>query len=431
MAGPAFLATNAERVPVLQERKGTNVYVSNLPSSMTASRFRTIFGAFGTIIGARLVKRRKGDAPVGFVQFTVAEMAQAAITAMDGRIFDGAKVSARLANRDKDKGINNKPSSNLYVANLPQKVTELDLRVIFSRYGEIHSLRILKYPNTGVSKGTALVRFMTVEDATRAKDALHCLPLQGQDLPLEVKYAETKEEKVSRRDDRASDKAKVKGPGKDGGVAAPPQAFWDAEFAYYDQDEQEAAEDFLAGEGMEAFNGETEGESSPKLSPVQNEDALHALGDYMRFMLGAKGDETENISWVSQSSGIASSFGHSANSSSHSSFGFSPKPDTLLLGTAPLFLPQTPTNSSFGAPEATSGSDSIMVEGLPPPMNKLELYELFGPLGAILKMESVLDADSNTRTAIVKFKTPEEAATATIKLSGSQLGGFTLRAKMF
>lgn len=53
-----------------QERRGTNVYVSNLPSTMTASRFRALFASFGIIIGARLVKRRKGDAPVGFVQYT-------------------------------------------------------------------------------------------------------------------------------------------------------------------------------------------------------------------------------------------------------------------------------------------------------------------------------------------------------------------------
>ena len=39
---------------------------------------------------------------------------------------------------------------------------------------------------------------------SRAKEALHCLPLHGQDLPLEVKYAETKEEKLSRRDNRAN-----------------------------------------------------------------------------------------------------------------------------------------------------------------------------------------------------------------------------------
>ena len=44
----------------------------------------------------------------------------------------------------------------------------------------------------------------------RAKKSLHCLPLHGQDLPLEVKYAETKEEKLSRRDNRSNNAEKQK-----------------------------------------------------------------------------------------------------------------------------------------------------------------------------------------------------------------------------
>lgn len=38
-------------------------------------------------------------------------------------------------------------------SNLPLKVTEWDLRVLFARYGEIYSLRVLKFPNTGVCAG--------------------------------------------------------------------------------------------------------------------------------------------------------------------------------------------------------------------------------------------------------------------------------------
>lgn len=58
----------------------TNVYVTNMPGTMTPKRFRQIFSTFGTIIGMRLVPRRKGQSPVGFVQYTQAEMAAMAIT---------------------------------------------------------------------------------------------------------------------------------------------------------------------------------------------------------------------------------------------------------------------------------------------------------------------------------------------------------------
>lgn len=429
--------TPFDRRPVCQERKGTNVYVSNMPPAITANKFRILFATFGTIIGARLVKRRKGDAPVGFVQFTLPGMAQAAITAMDGRMVDGTKISVRLANRDKDKGITNKPSSNLYVANLPQKVTELDLRVLFSRYGDIHSLRILKYPNTGVSKGTALVRFVSIEDATRAKDALHCLPLQGQDLPLEVKFAETKEEKVFRRDDRGhadAQSASRADPDQDASLPRLATEEFNGEWNGVVSQQSEAelqTEDMLPFDVVAACWGDSA--TLPQLllkkEEDQNEDAMRALTDYITFMMStaAEPEASETLSWISQSSSnIDSSVGH-ANEPL----------EALEDGPGPFF-PLSPNAPPF-VPKATMKdlchdivvADSVMVEGLPAEMDRLGLYELFGPLGAVLKLESVLNGESKTRTAVVKFRDPAEAALAHSKLHGRPFHGRVLQAKAF
>eukprot|EP00667_Euglena_gracilis_P001574 EG_transcript_1574 len=419
-----------------QERRGTNVYVSNLPSTMTASRFRALFASFGIIIGARLVKRRKGDAPVGFVQYTRADMAQAAIKTLDGKQVDGSKLSVRLANRDKDKGIDNKPSSNLYVANLPQKVTELDLRMLFSRYGEILSLRVLKYPNTGVSKGTALVRFVTIEDATRAKEALHCMPLQGQDLPLEVKFAETKEEKMSRRDDRGHGKVATPHPGTTPGSQSS-EGYWDEMDVQHcpAEDDDDVAEDAVYNVSPCPEEAEAPVSISPKLSPEQSEHAIHALTDYMKFMMRATSEPetTENVSWVSQTSsnnsvaGTTDSLGHN-----ESSGGMTPKTEPFQLSVhARPFVPKVCMPEICLPGDDDAPSDSIMVKRLPPKVDKLGLYELLGPLGAILKLESVLDADSCTRTAIVKFRSVPEALTAQAKLDGMFFQGYTLDAKLF
>eukprot|EP00668_Euglena_longa_P010277 GGOE01012459.1.p1 GENE.GGOE01012459.1~~GGOE01012459.1.p1 ORF type:complete len:487 (-),score=82.03 GGOE01012459.1:2823-4145(-) len=423
---------------IVQERKGTNVYVSNLPATMTASRFRAVFAPFGIIIGARLVKRRKGDAPVGFVQYTRADMAQAAIKTLDGRQVDGSKLSVRLANRDKDKGIDNKPSSNLYVANLPQKVTELDLRILFSRYGDILSLRVLKYPNTGVSKGTALVRFMTIEDATRAKDALHCLPLHGQDLPLEVKFAETKEEKMSRRDDRGQVSKLSKPQAGTASCSQSSEGQWDEmdfQHGHDDDGEGDAVEDVVC---VPPCPEETESPRcmSPKLSPEQSENAIHALTDYMKFMMGTKSEPEvgENISWVSHSSSNNSTSGPADSLGCEISDGMAtPKAEPLQLSihTQPFIPKMCMPEICLPGDDDTSMSDSIMVKRLPPSIDKLGLYELLGPLGAILKLESVLDADSCTRTAIVKFRSVQEALAAQSKLDGMAFYGFTLDAKLF
>eukprot|EP00667_Euglena_gracilis_P012919 EG_transcript_13296 len=186
----------------------TNVYVSNLPLTITIKKFRLLFGAFGTVIGVRLVPRRKGHAPVGFVQFTTNAMALEAIAAMHGKEFEGSCLSVTLARRDKDKGIHNQPSAILYVANLPQKLNEGDIQKLFSKFGSVLSVRLLRYPDTGASKGIALVRFSSLDHAMTAKDAMHCTVMHKNGLPLEVKYAESKEERLSRRDEAQVEKAK-------------------------------------------------------------------------------------------------------------------------------------------------------------------------------------------------------------------------------
>eukprot|EP00667_Euglena_gracilis_P008986 EG_transcript_9121 len=175
-----------------------NVYVAGLPLNITLKRFRQLFSPFGAIIGARLIPRRKGYSPVGFVQYTSSETAQSAISAMNDAEVEGFRLAVTLAKRDKDKGVSNKPSTNLYVANLPKRVGEADLHVIFSRFGRVLSLRILRFQEVAGNRGTALVRFERVDDAVQAKEALHNLPLHGTELPLEVKYAETKEDRKSR-----------------------------------------------------------------------------------------------------------------------------------------------------------------------------------------------------------------------------------------
>lgn len=52
------------------------------------------------------------------------------------------------------------------------------------------------------------------------------MPLQGQDLPLEVKFAETKEEKMSRRDDRGHGKVATPQPGTTPGSQSS-EGYWD------------------------------------------------------------------------------------------------------------------------------------------------------------------------------------------------------------
>ena len=79
-------------------------------------------------------------------------MAECALQKMNGMLYQGRQLKVRMAHRDKDKGVNNKPSANLYVSNLPKHYTETNLRGVFSVYGNIISLVVLRHPLTGMPR---------------------------------------------------------------------------------------------------------------------------------------------------------------------------------------------------------------------------------------------------------------------------------------
>uniref|UniRef100_A0A7S1JA44 RRM domain-containing protein n=1 Tax=Eutreptiella gymnastica TaxID=73025 RepID=A0A7S1JA44_9EUGL len=192
---------NAKRSPKTKEEEllsqETNIYVSNLPRSITDAKFKSLCTSFGQVFSTKLLHREAPMPTIGFAQYTHAEMAEAALQKMNGMLYQGRQLKVRMAHRDKDKGVNNKPSANLYVSNLPKHYTETNLRGVFSVYGNIISLVVLRHPLTGKSRGIGLVRFSSVGEARRAKESLHGMTLQP-NCPLEVKYAENDKDRSRR-----------------------------------------------------------------------------------------------------------------------------------------------------------------------------------------------------------------------------------------
>lgn len=78
----------------------------------------------------------------------------------------------------------------LYVGNLPYSATEKSLETLFSQFGQVGSVIIIKDRETGRTKGFGFVEFKNQADAESA------LKLNGQDFegrPLKVNMAKPKE----------------------------------------------------------------------------------------------------------------------------------------------------------------------------------------------------------------------------------------------
>lgn len=75
--------------------------------------------------------------------------------------------------------------SNLFVSNLPQSTNERHLREVFSRYGQVLSVKIILDRNTGKSRGFGFVK-VDSNDAENVVQHLNGYSFKGN--RLSVKY---------------------------------------------------------------------------------------------------------------------------------------------------------------------------------------------------------------------------------------------------
>ena len=73
---------------------------------------------------------------------------------------------------------------NIYVGNLSYKATEDDLKVAFSRFGEVTSTSIIHDKVSGQSKGFGFVEMAVKADAEKAIKELDGVPLKGREIKV-------------------------------------------------------------------------------------------------------------------------------------------------------------------------------------------------------------------------------------------------------
>jgi len=87
-------------------------------------------------------------------------------------------------------------AKKIYTGNLSYKVDEEGLRELFSKIGEVQSVKIITDAGTGQSKGFGFVEMANDDDAARAVETLNGKDLEGRNIS--VSEARAKEERPFR-----------------------------------------------------------------------------------------------------------------------------------------------------------------------------------------------------------------------------------------
>ncbi len=71
---------------------------------------------------------------------------------------------------------------NIYVGNLSTEVTEEDLKNLFSAYGNITSVKVIKDMYSGASKGFGFIELSNQTEAQKAINELNSKDLKGKSI---------------------------------------------------------------------------------------------------------------------------------------------------------------------------------------------------------------------------------------------------------
>ncbi len=73
---------------------------------------------------------------------------------------------------------------NIYVGNLAHGVTDGELNVVFSEFGEVSSAKVIKDKHSGRSRSYGFVEMPNDSEANEAIKALDDSPLQGRNIKV-------------------------------------------------------------------------------------------------------------------------------------------------------------------------------------------------------------------------------------------------------
>ncbi|KAE9586818.1 hypothetical protein Lal_00004325 [Lupinus albus] len=187
--------------------KFTNLYVKNLSELLAEAELKKIFGEYGTITSAIVMRNVDGSSKCfGFVNFENPDNAAKAVEALNGKKFDDKEWYVGKAMRKSERELELKESlersmkeaadkyqdANLYLKNLDDSIGDEKLKELFSEFGTITSYKVMRDPH-GISRGSGFVAFSTPEEANRALGEMNGKMVAGK--PLFVALAQRKEER--------------------------------------------------------------------------------------------------------------------------------------------------------------------------------------------------------------------------------------------
>ncbi|KAI7990526.1 RNA-binding protein BRN1 [Camellia lanceoleosa] len=418
--------------PRKHSEESVKLFVGQVPKHMTESQLLAMFEDFALVDEVNIIKDKTTRASRGccFVFCPSRQEADKAVNACHNkRTLPGASSPLQVKYAD---GELERLEHKLFVGMLPKNVSDAELSALFSQYGTIKEIQILRGSQL-TSKGCAFLKYEMKEQALAAIEALNGKhKMEGSSVPLVVKWADTEKERQARRAQKAlSQSSNV--PNAD--TAQHPSLFGSLPMGY-----------------MPPYNGY--GYQTPgtyglyRLPPVQNQPAFHNV-----FPPANQGNVLRGVT-PDLSPGMAPrNYGMPSASYVGAAYPAVPGlqyrmayPGGMIssrpLSGPPASVPAAIVNSQSEASSSVGGSSGSQVEGpsganlfiyhIPQEFGDQELANAFQPFGTVLSAKVFVDKATGVSKCFgfVSYDSPAVAQSAIYKMNGCQLGGKKLKVQL-
>ncbi|KAK1294619.1 Flowering time control protein FCA [Acorus calamus] len=189
------------------EGESVKLFVGQVPKHMTEAQLLAMFKEVAIVDEVNIIRDKATKASRGccFLICPSRQEADKAVSACHNkRTLPGASSPLQVKYAD---GELERLEHKLFIGMLPKNVSDAEVSALFSQYGTIKDLQILRgSPQT--SKGCAFLKYETKEQALAVLEALNGKhKMEGSSVPLVIKWADTEKERQARKAQKAQSQA--------------------------------------------------------------------------------------------------------------------------------------------------------------------------------------------------------------------------------
>ncbi|CAO3590828.1 unnamed protein product [Absidia cylindrospora] len=174
-----------------------NMYVRGLASSMTDETFLELCATYGSIISTKAILDQKSGECKGY-GFAMYENEEDCLKAIDMLNTNGLQASLAKIGQEsfssRLRNLQDETSTNIYISNLPLDMTEQKLQELFLPCHTVSS-RILRDPQSGLSRGVGFARLTDRYSAATIIDKYNGKSIAGSSAALQLRFADSPAQK--------------------------------------------------------------------------------------------------------------------------------------------------------------------------------------------------------------------------------------------